>query len=235
MSELVADCPRCGSKKITFDLTQAYHVSTKKKWQNFYEAFCICRNCKRSTVFSLSLRSDVYGTIVRKNILALPLTVNNYMNIEGFIGLKDMVAIKPPEHLTEDIATVFNEGATCLAVNCFNAAGTMFRLCIDLATKSMLPPETDEKIPNAKIRRDLGLRLPWLFENEYLPVDLRSLSTCVKEDGNDGAHAGTLTKDDADDLLDFTSKLLERLYTEPANLRLAEERRAKRRSPKPKP
>jgi Domain of unknown function (DUF4145) len=71
--------------------------------------------------------------------------------------------------------------------------------------------------------------LQWLFERGYLPSDLRELSTCIREDGNDGAHAGTLTKQDAEDLLDFTRALLERLYTEPQRLRLAEERRRMRR------
>jgi len=39
-------------------------------------------------------------------------------------------------------------------------------------------------------------------------------------------------KADAEDLLDFTVELLERIYTEPARLKLAQERRAKRREPK---
>ena len=72
--------------------------------------------------------------------------------------------------------------------------------------------------------------MPWLFEHGHLPADLRDLSTCIREDGNDGAHAGTLTKEDAEDLLDFTRELLERLHTEPAKLRLVEERRKARRA-----
>ena len=60
---------------------------------------------------------------------------------------------------------------------------------------------------------------------------LRQLSTCVKEDGNDGAHAGNLSTEDAENLLDFTTILLERLYTEPERLRIAEERRIQRRNP----
>jgi hypothetical protein len=56
---------------------------------------------------------------------------------------------------------------------------------------------------------------------------LRSMS--VKDDGNDGAHRGTLGKADAEDLQDFTFELLERLYTEPARLKQAEERRKQRR------
>lgn len=72
---------------------------------------------------------------------------------------------------------------------------------------------------------------PWLFETGRLPDSLKDLSSCIKEDGNDGAHAGNLKKSDADDLLDFTSVLLERIYTEPERLRLAKERRDARRAP----
>ncbi len=117
----------------------------------------------------------------------------------------------------------------CLAVSCYNAAGTMFRLCVDLATRSLLP-EGEIAGLNPKVRRDLGLRLPWLFANNTLPTALHDLSTCIKDDGSDGAHAGTLGKDDAEDLLDFTMALLERLYTEPEVLKLAKERREARRT-----
>ena len=107
----------------------------------------------------------------------------------------------------------------------------MFRLCVDLVTRPFLsdPSEDSKPQPNAKIRRDLGLRLPWLFDNGILPSDLRELAQCVKEDGNDGAHMGALTKLDAEDLLDFTTVLLERLITEPERLRLAQTRRDDRR------
>ena len=136
------------------------------------------------------------------------------MNIEGFINLKDIVTESAPDHLPLDIKNAFQEGATCLAVNCYNAAGTMFRLCLDLATRSKLPAPDAEGL-NVKVRRDLGLRLPWLFDQGLLPEDLLELSACVKDDGNDGAHAGTLKKEDAEDLMDFTVALLGRMYTEP--------------------
>ena len=53
----------------------------------------------------------------------------------------------------------------------------MLRLCIDLATKPMLPAEEVEGL-NRKTRRDLGSRLPWLFDNGLLPNDLRDLAKC---------------------------------------------------------
>jgi hypothetical protein len=95
----------------------------------------------------------------------------------------------------------------------------------------MLPVE-DEKGLNSKIRRDLGLRFPWLFDNGILPKSLKDLSSCIKDDGNDGAHQGTLKKEDAEDLLDFTYALLERIYAEPKRIELAKERRTARREPK---
>jgi hypothetical protein len=99
----------------------------------------------------------------------------------------------------------------------------MFRLCVDLATRTMLPEGEGQGL-NRTVRRNLGLRLPWL--------SLRDLSTCIKDDGNDGAHEGTLSAQDAADILDFTYVLLERIYTEPKRIELAKERRAARRSEK---
>ena len=230
MSELVGNCPRCGANKITFDLQSAIKTKQCYDWQFWYEAFCVCRQCRRSTIFVLSesVHGD-YEHVHRTGLVKINGAVNRYVTIEGTITRKDTAMVEPPPHVAERIDAVFREGAMCLAVGCNNAAGTMFRLCIDLVTRTLLPEEETGGL-NRATRRNLGLRLPWLFDNGSLPEGLRQLSTCVKEDGNDGAHAGTLTTKDAEDLLDFTTVLLERLYTEPERLRLAEERRFQRRN-----
>lgn len=229
MTELVTDCPRCRSNTITFDIKSAIILYERHGWQLWYEAFCIYRHCSRSTVFVLADSVDGdHNYLHSKGLLNLAEAANQYVRAEGYISTKDTLAVEAPDHTPEKIKAIFREGATCLSVNCFNAAGTMFRLCVDLATIGLLP-EKDENGLNARIRRNLGLRLPWMFDNGILPEALRSLAGCVREDGNDAAHAGTLTREDATDLLDFSSVLLERLYTEPERLRLAEERREARR------
>ena len=229
MAELVTNCPRCGSNEITFELLSAIKIGIEYGWQNWYEVFGICRRCRRSTVFVLSESvNGNYEYVHKTGLLKITGAVNNYVDIEGVISLKDRATVAPPKHIPEKVDLVFREGATCLAVNCNNAACTMFRLCIDIVTKTLLPEEETEGLNN-RIKRSLGLRLPWLFDNGYLPEALRELSSCVKEDGNDGAHAGTLRKQDAEDLLDFTKILLERIYTEPERLRIAQERRTRRR------
>lgn len=230
MAELVTDCPRCGIKQVTFDLYADYKIGIEEGWQQSYEAFCVCRACYRSTVFILKDSEPASADIINRTGLPnIPYQVNSIVDIHGYVSVIDTLLTAPPDHVPADIEAVFRESATCMATKCHNAAGTMFRLCVDLATKGMLPDELTDG-PNRNTRRSLGLRLPWLFENGHLPEALRELSHCIKEDGNDGAHAGTLSEGDAEDLLDFTSVLLERLYTEPEKLRLAQERRDQRRS-----
>ncbi len=110
----------------------------------------------------------------------------------------------------------------------------MFRLCLDLLTKPLLPDTKNKEShqPSEFERRNLGPRLAWLFKEGLLPKDLQKLAASVRDDGNDGAHTGNLSKPDCDDLIDFTTVILERLITEPKKLELAEMRRAARRQGK---
>lgn len=233
MALLVTDCPRCDAKAMTFDVLGQVWRYREYNWQDHFEVFAVCRHCSRPTVYLLSLKSYNEADAFRKSDALVKFTeaLNDHFKVERFISIRDHQAEQPPEYLPADIEGSFNEGATCLSVACHNAAATMFRLCVDIATRPLLPNPDDATTPqpNSKQRRDLGLRLPWLFEQGLLPAGLKDLASCIKEDGNDGAHAGTLTKEDAEDLLDFTSALLERLYTEPARIALAAERRAQRR------
>ncbi len=231
MSELVANCPRCKAKAMTFDLIAEIPTKIIYNWQKWYEAFCICRACNKSTIFVLCQKDIKDKNLLRdKELSELNLAVNQVMRVDGYISLKDELAKPPPEHLPPNIDSIFKEGASCIAIGCYNAAGTMFRLCIDLSTKAMLPEDEEANGLNQRVRRSLGLRLVWLFDNAILPETLRELSSCIKDDGNDGAHAGTLSEEDADDILDFTFVLLERIYTEPKRIELANERRVARRS-----
>jgi len=233
MSVLISNCPRCGTKQITFDLISDIVITERNVAYPMFEAFCICRACKKSSIFLLisnkynAFQNIKYGE--KKNILSqLDSSVNSFVKILRHISQRDESVQQPPEHLPERIKEVFREGATCAANDCYNAAGTIFRLCVDLATREMLPEGKEDSL-NEKTRRDLGLRLPWLFKNNILPESLRELSLCIKDSGNDGAHQGTLGKNEIEDIKDFTYILLERLYTEPQKVKMAQERRTERR------
>jgi hypothetical protein len=230
MSQIVYDCPRCGAAHTTLDVTAVTALPRNYAWQSKWEVFARCRACLRSSILIIALNTGVNDRVAAiENPLDTKNGLNEYYRVEGYISLKDRAAAPPPDHVPDRIASIFREGAMCIAVGCWNAAGTMFRLCVDLTTQSMLPADDDAARPPWKVCRDLGLRIPWLFDNGRLPEDLRDLSQCIQQDGNDGAHAGTLTKEEAADLQDFTNLLLVRLYTEPGQRRVATERRAARR------
>ncbi|MCT7911120.1 DUF4145 domain-containing protein [Arcobacter lacus] len=224
MAEIITDCPRCGAKKTSFDLKGANIIYIEAGWQHTLEIYCICRHCNNGTIFIVS-QKDYYDEIT--NILSKKENVNHLIDILEYISVKENSTEKPPLYLPKDINEIFQEGITCKSVECYNASATMFRLCLDKATKDLVPNEDTNGLNN-KIRRSLGLRLEWLINNNYISESLEDLMSCIKDDGNDGAHEGIVTKEVLEDIYEFTYILLERLYTEPKKVQLAKERREER-------
>lgn len=231
LPELTADCPRCEALKSTFDVSGENFLGvTAHGWVTSHEVFGVCRACGRSTIFVLRLKDYEASHDAREpRFWQRQISFNRHFEVRGYVSLKDRDPRPSPDALPDDVAKAYAEGSRCMAAGCPNAAAAMFRLALDLATEPLLPPE-DEPEPARRIRRDLGLRLPWLFDSGRLPVDLRALSDCVREDGNDGAHRGNISDEDAEDLQDFCFVLLERLFTERARLAAAEDRRKSRRA-----
>lgn len=231
MAMFVNDCPRCGSNKIAFDVNGANCFGSIKIFGGgevpAYEIYCVCRECDKTTIFlceNLSKHQQLDSIDWRNAVFGL----KDVAKVIRPVSPADLNVNDPPEFLPMNIHAAYEEGAKCLSIGCFNAAATMFRLCLDYATKGLVPE--GENGPAQKIRRSLGLRMEWLFDNHVLPEALRELAECVKDDGNDGAHEGILDKDAAEDLEDFTYIFLERLYTEPQRLVEAKARREKRKN-----
>jgi hypothetical protein len=233
---LVADCPRCGAKKITFDVLAAVRRGTSYNWKRHFEVCCLCRQCIRPSIFKISDSEIDTAKILpdERDFAKSEYALNKICSIDGLVNFAEVDAKSPPEHLPVEVHDAYLEGSRCFAIGCYNASGAMFRLSVDLATQPLLPDPSSNDLsqPNQRQRRDLGLRLPWLFEHNLLPSALTDLATCIREDGNDGVHAGNLTREDAEDLMDFAFELHERLYTEPERLRIAAQRRIERRQGK---
>lgn len=228
MASLVFDCPRCGVKRVTF-LVHGIILdrSTKHDYDN-YDYFCECGVCYSSVVLNVRRNLDMFSQQMSKEeILRQEGMVDHLVTVKGYSTFVDYTYKRPPEFLPPEINDAFIEGAKCMSIGCYNAAATMFRLCLDFATKELLPKNDVDGL-NQKIRRSLGFRMEWLFKHNILPESLKELAECVKGDGNDGAHEGILDQTTALDLQDFAETLLERLYTEKERLRLAKARREER-------
>jgi len=142
--------------------------------------------------------------------------VDNFLLLRH-ISPADVDTAPPPEDLPDDIDRAFREATKCAVVGCYNAAGAMFRLCLDLATKGVEGS-------------NLAARLDALCEERQFSSELRELGSAVRLDGNDAAHDGMLDEEAVEDLQEFAARFLTQLYTEPARVRAAKERRKKRRS-----
>lgn len=234
MPTIVADCPRCGAKQMTFDVLADVYAGSSYDWMTHHEVAVKCRRCKRLSILRISLRDinkkrdfGESGSIAKADgDLEPTFKQDHFLNVSDLAGVAE-----PPEFLPESVREAFVEGAKCMAIGCHNAAGSMFRLCLDLTTKPLLPKVENASIaqPSKEQRYKLAARIDWLIEQGAIPTTLSKLAHSVRQDGNDGAHDGSLDEADAEDLLDFTVALLERHFTEPERLRLAEIRRIDRR------
>ena len=232
MATIVQDCPRCRAKMMTFDIRADTHVGRRYDWQNIFEIYAVCRSCGRPSIMRISeVEFDRRTPFTDSGrICSVDLDLAGIFAFEYVITAADQAGLEAPSDLPAQIANIFDEGTRCLKIGCYNAAGTMFRLCLDLATEALLPAEDVEGGPNKHQRRNLAPRLAWLFENGCLPEDLKDLSDAVKANGDDGAHRGALDESEAQDIYDFAFALLDRLYSQPARLAAAALRRAQRRS-----
>ena len=217
-------------KNSNLDCYSSVPVDKPNGWKVYCEVFAVCRVCHKSSILLLSQISkddDLTSILSKPNkIIETEASLTDFLRFERVITSLDRSVNEPPDHLPKNIERVMREGNKCLSAQCYNAAGAMFRLALDLATKGLLSADGQ---PSATVRRNLGLRLPWLFENGYLPRDLRPLAECVQQDGNDAAHDGTITEVEANDVHDFSCELLRQLFTEPERIKIAERRRIERR------
>ena len=224
MPELVTDCPRCRAQRITFDVYADTFVGVGTAGNRQYEVFCVCRGCRRATIFMLEEKDHITARQLRarltqdQSVAAIrPSASVDSFHLLRHISPADVDTAPPPEKLPSDIEGAFREATKCAAVACYNAAGAMFRLCLDLATKGVKG-------------KNLAARLEALCEKKQFSPELRELGSAVRLHGNDAAHDGSLDEEAVEDLEAFATRFLTQLYTEPARLRAANERREMRRS-----
>ncbi len=233
MPIMTATCPRCDSKNMTFDVKSCNARGIYYRHQHKYELFAVCKGCKQATIFVAEEGAYPEENFHHnpENIMKVEDSLNNFFTIDKFINVRDNMNHYTPEFIPDNIKEIFEEGDACLSIGCWNAAGAMFRLCVDLTTKDMISKETEEDIPQDVINK-LAPRIDWLFAKDKIPSDLKDIASIIRQDGNDGVHDGTLERIDAINMLEFTTELLEDIYTrkakkENANKR-TKERRAKR-------
>lgn len=224
---LIADCPRCGHARTTFDLLAATFVG-KLDSRDEFECFLRCRSCYKPSIGLLRQKQfgDSTPTQFKGSYIDLYFSLIRWVfEIPGSRQVAD--------HVPNEISAIFREGANCVAIGAWDASGAMFRKVLDAATRERTPtPDSTANLKpaNWKTYKDLRLRLDWLFANDLLDRSLADLSSCIHQDGNDAAHDLTgIGKEEAEDLSDFTDQVLRVIFTIPGQISENKARRAHRR------
>ena len=134
--------------------------------------------------------------------------MNDFIEIERVVNIVPINSSSIPKHLPEKIESPFREALACQSIQVWNAAGSMLRTTVDLATKEQLQKLQNKKPPK-DLEKYLAKRIDWLFVIGHISERLKDLSTCIRKDGNDATHEANLGKEDVDDLCNFTTLLLE--------------------------
>lgn len=233
MTFYVGRCNHCSTDKIKFNALSYCH---DPQYDLVY-FFLVCENCITPTVLSMNPDNYEVRDLIEKKRFPLdkPVNISEFFSNERIENTPSNSLVKCPEHVPDNLKSIFDEAALCYSHNCYIACASMFRLCLDVTTKDLLKEwleanQQSANQPNAKQKDKLFNRIEFLIERGVIPSDLKEYVHHIRLDGNDAAHDGSTEKDEAEDLLDFSELFLERIYTVKKQLELAQERRLARRS-----
>lgn len=227
MAFYVGRCNHCSTDKIKFN---ALSYNFDEQYNTTY-FFIVCENCVTPTTISMQPSTTDVSDMLEKNSFPLirDFNINDFFYNEKIINTPNNSLKRCPDHVPDNLKSIFDEAAKCYSHNCYIACSSMFRLCLDVTTKELLSQYNNDQNENIKIDK-LFNRIEFLVEKNIIPNDLKDFIHNIRLDGNDAAHDGNTRQEEAEDLLDFSELFLERIYTMKKQLELAQARRLARRN-----
>jgi Domain of unknown function (DUF4145) len=206
MAHILADCPHCGGIKVGFAAHAQYLIQPKGTWLVFF----ICGNCEQGILAE-------YYMIVNKGV-ASPAAANGKPEDSGFGMLARGYYPEPaptqiPDHLSAPLDRYFQQAADALKREDWDSSGIMSRRVVDVSTQLQLG-ETESKKAG-----DLRNRIDVLADKGHITRDLQQWAHEIRLGGNEAVHdKEPYSKDDAEDLLNFSELYLTYVYSLPGRL-----------------
>lgn len=212
---------------MSFDV---YGVSTVEEAEEFrvpphytmhrrtIELACRCHECSCTTVFVLRAEvSDAHELpkpVFEKNENP---TAFGYREV-GALPAKQ--SLPTPADTPEPAASFYKQAATAMAHGLYDAAGAMFRKCLESVTRMEallnVIPEADR---NDFRKMWLKARITKLKQIHAIPPALGDLVDVIKDEGDGAVHDDVIyDKDSAEALQGFTETFLEQTFTIPAQI-----------------
>ena len=214
MPSIILPCPHCGAESVGFYIASdrmrpstvnSYHVPHR-----VWDDLAICTKCEHAVIVVYALsESDVAR---QSSPAQCPSDPENW----GFKLIDVLPRPRPsraPEHLPDPLPNIFVQAANALKRGDWDASGAMSRKTLDVSTKLLMKDA-------AKPVGNLGPRIDALAKQGKLTEDLQQWAHHIRMDGNDASHdEDPFTKDEAEELLDFTELFLTYVFTLPGRMK----------------
>ena len=156
MAYTSVDCPRCGVQKTSADVIR-FSPSDLELNHPYREMVSVCRSCDGILLHNVYV-PRAYDMI---SWFGQNVSIERFINIRKPIIPVNAVGEVTLEYLPKDIRSSFEEATTCRVIGLPNAAGAMYRLTLDLATRHMLPTDpNDTSLPRDPLPNYKGGRPP---------------------------------------------------------------------------
>ena len=115
-----------------------------------------------------------------------------------------------PNHTPPSVAGRFLEGEAAYERHSWNAAVSMYRSALDIATKSL---------PGVPAKQSFYTRLKWLADNGRITAEMKTWADRVRLEGNEALHdPDDFTEEDARPLRLFTLSFLRYMFELPGEV-----------------
>jgi hypothetical protein len=208
MAFLVRKCFRCGIERIQLRI-----VGEVTKGNNGLEVAASCQSCRQLTVFD-GIRGFMPSQLGEQEVG----DGQNGLEIGQEPVRWDVVERHIDQAVPDRVAGLFKEACACRSLAMYEAAGSIYRKTIDVATKHLYShdPRLEGKQPATAARA----RIRALGDMKILEEDIVELADVAALDGNDAAHdVDPYTAEEAEALEELTADLLDRLFVRPARIR----------------
>ena len=214
MATIVYDCPHCGAQKMSFAI-QTEYVRPTNPQQLIVSATCGGCNMPITAMFNSSENLTMLGYKTASypgNLMAAGHRIRPYQIFPA------SAPDDTPADIPEPVGRAFIQASASLKSQHFDAACSMYRKAMELALKKFSPDIDAWKIEK---------RIDRLAKENRITPELQGWAHELRLDGNNAVHSDTeATEEMATQMHELCKFLLIYLYTLPAQVQAAKQRRA---------
>ncbi|WP_307152968.1 DUF4145 domain-containing protein [Rhodopseudomonas julia] len=225
------DCPHCHTKSSGFEVHGGFrrsrdvHRTPNGVPQYLYDDWFLlsCGRCLKCITAQY--------TFLDSKELSLENTLKRHGSLES-LGYRyeahfpTEIHLEEPEHLPEKVALPFRQAVSNISAQNWDAAGTMARKALDVATRDIARTRIeDETKSKDTVKAWLKKRIQTLREEGLLTRDLSDLASILKDGGDEAAHDDEpYNAEDARKLIAYAQAFLTYAYTVPGMVKEVRER-----------